>query len=120
VAEFDEYTWISDSHFAAIPRGLSADKLSAVSLLLQDLLSEETNASFYDNGYHYPGPSVEGATLDKAPQESQDVIAEFGRDWYDDAIESHEVATQLDAESIVTAFDIWDREVGAGKFEEES
>ncbi len=118
VAEFDEYTWISDSHFAAIPQGLSADKLSAISLLLQDLLSEETNASFYDNGYHYPGPSVEGATLDKAPQESQDVIAEFGRDWYDDAIDAHEVATQLDAASIVTAFDIWDREVGAGKFEE--
>lgn len=117
VAEFDEYTWISDSHFAAVPQGLSADKLSAISLLLQDLLSEETNASFYDNGYHYPGPSVEGATLDKAPQASQDVIAEFGRDWYDDAIEAHDVQTQLDAESIVKAFDIWDREVGAGKFQ---
>jgi len=118
VAEFDDYTWISDSHFAAIPQGLSADKMSAITLLLQDLLTEEQNASFYDNGYHYPGPSIDGATLDKAPQESQDVIAEFGRDWYDDAIEAHDVQTQLDAESIVKAFDIWDREVGAGKFEE--
>ncbi len=117
VAEFEDYTWISDSHFAAIPRGLSGDKLAAITLLLQDLLTPEQNASFYDNGYHYPGPSVEGATLDLAPQESQDVIAEFGRDWYDDAIDAHDVQTQLDAEAIVTAFDIWDREVGAGKFE---
>jgi putative spermidine/putrescine transport system substrate-binding protein len=117
VAEFDDYTWISDSHFAAIPKGLSADKMSAITLLLQDLLTPEQNASFYDNGYHYPGPSIDGATLDKAPQESQDVIKQFGRDWYDDAIGAHDIQTQLDAASIVKAFDIWDREVGAGKFQ---
>ncbi|WP_298454743.1 ABC transporter substrate-binding protein [uncultured Cellulomonas sp.] len=117
VGEFDDYTWISDSHFAAIPEGLSADKLSAISLLLQHLLTPEANATFYDNGYHYPGPAIEGATLDLAPEESQQVIEEFGRDWYDEAIESHPVETQLDADAIVTAFDIWDREVGAGKFE---
>ncbi|NMR18734.1 extracellular solute-binding protein [Cellulomonas fimi] len=117
VTEFDDYTWISDSHFAAVPKGLSADKMSAITLLLQDLLTPEQNAKFYDNGYHYPGPSIEGATLDKAPQETQDVIAEFGRDWYDEAIESQDIQTQLDATAIVTAFDIWDREVGAGKFE---
>ena len=120
VGEFDEYTWVSDSHYAAIPRGLSADKQSAILLLLNDLLTPEQNAKAYDSGYHYPGPAVEGATLDVAPEESQAIIEEFGRDWYDEAIESHEVATQLDAEALVQAFDIWDREIGAGKFEEGS
>ncbi|GAA2720304.1 ABC transporter substrate-binding protein [Cellulomonas aerilata] len=117
VATMDEFTWISDSHFAVMPKGLSADKQSAILLMLNDLLTPEQNAKAYDNGYLYPGPSIEGATLDKAPQEIQDEISEFGRDWYDAEIEDHTIETQLDAESIVKAFDIWDREVGAGKFE---
>ncbi len=117
VAEFDEYTFISDSHFAVVPQGQTPDKISAILLLLNDLLTPEQNAKLYDNGYHYPGPAIEGATLDLAPEDTQAVIEEFSRDWYDEAIESHEAATQLDAAAIVTAFDIWDREVGAGKFE---
>jgi putative spermidine/putrescine transport system substrate-binding protein len=117
VAKMDDFTWISDSHFAAMPKGLSADKQSAILLMLDDLLTPEQNAKAYDNGYLYPGPSIEGATLDKAPQEIQDEISEFGRDWYDKEIEAHTIETQLDAASIVKAFDIWDREVGAGKFE---
>jgi putative spermidine/putrescine transport system substrate-binding protein len=117
VGTFDEFTWISDSHYAAVPRGLPADTMSAILLLLDDLLTPEQNAKAYDNGYLYPGPSIEGATLDKAPQDIQDEIAEFGRDWYDAEIEQHTIEAQLDAESIVRAFDIWDREVGAGKVE---
>jgi putative spermidine/putrescine transport system substrate-binding protein len=71
----------------------------------------------YDSGYFYPGPSVEGATLDKAPQASQDLLKEFGRDWYDDLIDEMPKATPLTPENLVKAFDIWDREIGTGKFE---
>jgi putative spermidine/putrescine transport system substrate-binding protein len=115
-AAFDEFTWVTDAHYAVIPKGQSADKTSAILLLMQDMLTPEQNAKAYDTGYFYPGPAVEGATLDLAPQASQDVIAEFGRDWYDDLIETAPKATPLTAENIVTAFDIWDREIGAGKF----
>ncbi|MGI5950930.1 MAG: ABC transporter substrate-binding protein [Brooklawnia sp.] len=90
VAQFDEYTFITDAHFTAIPKGLSADELSAVLNLLQFMLEPENNAAGWDTGYFYPGPSVEDATLDKAAEETQDLIAEFGRDWYQDAIDSHE------------------------------
>ena len=45
--------------------------LSAILLLLQYILEPEVNAMAYDSGYFYPGPAVEGATLDKAPQASQ-------------------------------------------------
>jgi putative spermidine/putrescine transport system substrate-binding protein len=115
VAPFADFTWVSDSQYALMPRGLSADKQSAVLLLIQDMLTPEQNAKAFDNGYFYPGPAVEGATLDLAPQETQDVIAEFGRDWYDEAIESHDIVTPLDADALITAFDTWDREVGTGK-----
>jgi putative spermidine/putrescine transport system substrate-binding protein len=72
----------------------------------------------YDNGYFYPGPSVKGATLDKAPQESQEVIKKYGRDWYDELIEKMPKAAPLKPAELVKAFDIWDREVGTGKFKE--
>jgi putative spermidine/putrescine transport system substrate-binding protein len=115
-APFDKFTWVTDAHYAVVPKGQSADKLSAILLLLQDILTPETNAMAYDSGYFYPGPSIKGATLDKAPQASQDVIEKFGRDWYDDLIESAPKATPLPPDQLVKAFDIWDREVGAGKF----
>lgn len=116
-AAFDEFTWVTDAHYAVIPRGQSPDKISAILNLLEYILTPEVNAIAYDNGYFYPGPAVEGATLDLAPEESQQAIAEFGRDWYDDLIEEMPTVTPLEPEQMVQAFDIWDREVGAGKFE---
>lgn len=116
-AAFDSFTWVTDAHYAVVPKGQSADKLSAIVNLLQYILEPETNAMAFDHGYFYPGPSIEGATIDLAPQESQDVIAEFGRDWYDALIEEMPKTTPLPPADMVTAFDIWDREIGSGKYE---
>jgi putative spermidine/putrescine transport system substrate-binding protein len=115
-APFSKFTWVTDAHYAVVPKGQTADKLSATLLLLQYMLSPKINAMAYDSGYFYPGPAVKGATLDKAPQASQDVIAKYGRDWFDDLIDSNPKATPLAPDLLVKAFDIWDREVGAGKF----
>lgn len=116
-AAFDDFTWVTDAHYAVVPKGQSADKMSAILNLLQYILTPEVNAMAYDAGYFYPGPSVEGATLDLAPQESQDVIKEFGRDWYDDLIDEMPKTTPLPPADMVKAFDIWDREIGSGKYE---
>ena len=70
----------------------------------------------YDTGYFYPGPAVKGATLDKAPDKSQQTIKDFGRDWYDALIDKMPKAVPLTPDQMVKAFDIWDREVGSGKF----
>lgn len=116
-AAFDSFTWVTDAHYAVVPQGQSADKMSAILNLLQYMLTPDVNAMAYDSGYFYPGPSVKGATLDKAPQASQDVIEEFGRDWYDALIEKMPKATPLTPANMVMAFDMWDREVGTGKFQ---
>ncbi|MGY5765070.1 extracellular solute-binding protein [Brachybacterium sp. DNPG3] len=112
-AAFDEFTWVTDAHYAVIPVGQSADKISALLNLLDGILAPEYNAMAYDEGYFYPGPAVEGATLDLAPESSQQVVEEFGRDWYDDLIESAPQETPLEPDLMVKAFDIWDREVGS-------
>lgn len=116
-APFDDFTWVTDAHYAVVPKGQTADKMSAILLLLQNMLTPETNAMAYDTGYFYPGPAVKGATLKKAPQASQDVIKEFGRDWYDKLIDKMPKATPLEPAALVKAFDIWDREIGTGKFQ---
>ena len=56
------------------------------------------------------------ATLDKAPAASQATMKEFGRDWYDALIAKQPKVTPLSPASMVKAFDIWDREVGSGKY----
>ncbi|MCL1869516.1 MAG: extracellular solute-binding protein [Promicromonosporaceae bacterium] len=116
-AHFDDFTWVTDAHYAAIPKGQSADKISAILLLLQDILTPEQNAKAYDHGYFYPGPAVKGATLDKAPQDTQDAITKYQRDWFDTLIEQMPKETPLAPADMVKAFDTWDREVGAGKYQ---
>ncbi|MCW5952025.1 MAG: extracellular solute-binding protein, partial [Propionibacteriaceae bacterium] len=46
-AHFDTFTWVTDAHYAAIPKGQSPDKISAILLLLQDMLTPEQNAKAY-------------------------------------------------------------------------
>lgn len=116
-APFDDFTWVTDAHYAVIPQGQSTDKVAAILDLIQYMLTPEVNAMAYDHGYFYPGPAVEGATLDLAPKTSQDVVAEYGRDWYDALIEKQPKAVPLSADDLVKAFDIWDRTIGAGKYE---
>jgi putative spermidine/putrescine transport system substrate-binding protein len=115
-AAFNNFTWVTDAQYAVVPKGQSADKLSAILLLLQNMLTPDQNAKAYDNGYFYPGPAITGATLDKAPKASQDVIAKYGRTWYDPLIAKMPKATPLTPALMVKAFDIWDRTIGSGKF----
>jgi putative spermidine/putrescine transport system substrate-binding protein len=47
--------------------------------LMSHMLKPEAQAATYDKGYFYPGPAVKGVTLAMAPQESRDVLKEYGR-----------------------------------------
>ena len=106
--------WVSDAHYAVIPKGVSEDVLAANLALIQWMLQPEQQAISYDSGYFYPGPAVKDVTLDMAPQASQDVLAQFGRPEYDEWIAEYPVETSLPAEAQVKAFDRWDRTIGAG------
>jgi len=118
VASMEGFHWVTDAHYAVVPQGVSVDKQAAIMLLLQYMLTPEQQAKAYDSGYFYPGPAVEGVELSQAPKESQDAIEEFGRPEYDQLIADNPTETPLDAESLVAAFDKWDRDIGGGKVEE--
>ncbi|MFC8503831.1 extracellular solute-binding protein [Pedococcus sp. NPDC057267] len=115
VSTMKGFHWVTDAHYAVIPKGASADQQAAVLQLVQFMLTKEQQAKAYDDGYFYPGPAVKDVTIDMAPQKSQDAIKKFGRPEYDSLIASAPKEVPLDNKSMVAAFDKWDREVGGSK-----
>jgi putative spermidine/putrescine transport system substrate-binding protein len=109
------FHWVTDAHYAVIPKGVSDDVLAADLALIKWILQPKQQAKAYDKGYFYPGPAVKDVSLDMAPQESKDALAKFGRPEYDQLIESNPKETSLPAQQQVAAFQKWDREIGGGK-----
>jgi putative spermidine/putrescine transport system substrate-binding protein len=115
VGSLSGFHWVTDAHYAVVPKGVSADKQSAILLLLQSMLTPQQQAKAYDKGYFYPGPAVKGVDISMAPSDSQKAIADFGRPEYDQLITGNPLEVPLDAKSLVAAFDKWDRDVGGAK-----
>jgi putative spermidine/putrescine transport system substrate-binding protein len=109
------FHWVTDAHYAVVPRGVSPDKQAAVLSLLDWMLTPQQQAKAYDKGYFYPGPAVKDVPLSMAPAESQQALEEFGRPEYEALIAGNPLEVPLDAKSLVEAFSKWDREVGGNK-----
>ncbi|MFI5908050.1 extracellular solute-binding protein [Dactylosporangium sp. NPDC051541] len=115
IGSLQGFHWVTDAHYVTVPKGVSADKQSAIYLLLQSMLTKEQQAKAYDKGYFYPGPAVKDVPLSIAPADSQKAIADFGRPEYEALIAGNPLETPLDAKALVAAFDKWDREIGGAK-----
>ncbi|WP_062119150.1 ABC transporter substrate-binding protein [Aureimonas sp. AU40] len=109
------FHWVTDAHYMVVPKGVSEEKLAVLLDLMNFMLTPESQAYAYDQGYFYPGPAVKDVPLSMAPQESQDAIKEFGRPQYDEWIAGNPLETPLDADKLVAAFRIWDERIGAKK-----
>jgi putative spermidine/putrescine transport system substrate-binding protein len=107
--------WVPDTQFMTIPKGVATEKVAVLAQLMAYMLKPEQQALTYDKGYFYPGPAAQGVTLAMAPQESQDVLKEFGRPKYDDLIAKFPTEVPLTPERLVAAFRRWDQEIGSGK-----
>lgn len=109
------FHWVTDAHYAVVPKGVSTDKQAAVLALLNWILTREQQAKAYDNGYFYPGPAMKDVPLSMAPEASRKAIEEYGRPEYEQLIASNPLEVPLDAKALVEAFSRWDREVGGAK-----
>ena len=83
VGTLEGFHWVTDAHYAVVPKGVSADKQAAVLQLLNWMLTPQQQAKAYDKGYFYPGPAIKDVPLQMAPQDSQEAIGEFGRPEYE-------------------------------------
>ncbi|MEY9908479.1 putative spermidine/putrescine transport system substrate-binding protein [Catenulispora sp. MAP12-49] len=115
VAKFDNLTWVSDAQYGVIPKGIPADHLTAVLRLLAFALTPDQQAATYDQGYFYPGPAVKGVTLSQAPAASQQVVQKYGDPDFDTWTSTGPIRNSLPAGAQVTAFDLWDKKIGAAK-----
>ncbi|KQY36059.1 extracellular solute-binding protein [Rhizobium sp. Root483D2] len=115
VGKLDGFHWVTDAHYAVIPKGVSEEKVAVLLDIINFMLQPQQQAIAYDQGYFYPGPAVKDVTIDMAPQESQDAIKEFGRPEYADWIANNPLEVPLDPARIVDAFRIWDEQIGASK-----
>ena len=115
IGTLEGFHWVTDAHYAVIPKGVSLDKQSAILLLIEWILTPGQQAKAYDKGYFYPGPAIKDVPLTLAPSESRAAIEEFGRDEYEDLIANNPLEVPLDAEALVAAFERWDREIGGSK-----
>jgi putative spermidine/putrescine transport system substrate-binding protein len=109
------FHWIMDAHFLCIPNGVPPDHVAVLIDLLAYLLSKEAQATTYDMGYFYPGPAVKDVPVSMAPEDSQQVIKEYGRPDYDKIIADNPRETPLLPDKLVYAFSRWDQEIGVKK-----
>ncbi|MFI0444011.1 extracellular solute-binding protein [Actinomadura sp. 6N118] len=109
------FTWVTDAHYMAVPKGISGEKLGLLADVMKFALTPEQQAITYDKGYFYPGPAVNGVPVTMAPPASQQVIKEFGRPEYEKLIADNPKVPPLEAKDMVAAFDKWDKEVGGQK-----
>ncbi|TWD83842.1 putative spermidine/putrescine transport system substrate-binding protein [Kribbella amoyensis] len=119
ITTLNGFHFVTDAHYAVIPKGASGDQQAAVLQLIQFMLTKEQQAKAYDDGYFYPGPAVEGVDISMAPQKSQDAIAKFGRPEYEELIAKTPKEVPLDNKAMVAAFDKWDREIGGSKVKQQ-
>jgi putative spermidine/putrescine transport system substrate-binding protein len=113
IATLKGFHWVNDAQYAVVPKGVSADTMSAIVNLLQFMLTPKEQAIAFDQGYFYPGPAIKGVTLDMAPAASQTAIQKYGRPEYEQLITSVPNETSLPADQQVAAFAKWDQLIGA-------
>lgn len=109
------FHWVSDAFFMCVPKNIPGEKLAVLCDLMNFLLTPEQQAISYDEGYLYPGPAVKNVPISMAPQESQDIIREYGRPEYADLIANNPIELPLTPDKMVLAFRKWDEEVGSKK-----
>ena len=118
IGTFDDFHFVADAHYVAIPRGVPAGEQAVILALMKFMLTPKAQAYAYDKGYFYPGPAVKDVPLSLAPADSRKVVEEFARPEYAELFDTVPVETQLDVDDIVFMFDKWDREVGGSKVAE--
>jgi putative spermidine/putrescine transport system substrate-binding protein len=113
VCTLENFHWVTDAQYWAIPKGVSNDKLAVLLAMTNYMLSKPAQAMTYDKGYFYPGPAVKDVPLSMAPAESQKLVGEYRRPFIDKLIETVPSEVPLPPDKLVYAFQRWDQQVGA-------
>jgi putative spermidine/putrescine transport system substrate-binding protein len=106
----DNTTFVIDGHYWGIPRGVPQNEIDVLLDLMKFMRRVDQQVLTYKA---FIGPSIKGATLDKAPAELRTYVKEFWRPEYDLIGKKWKVTPQLPFKELTYAMDRWDREIGA-------
>ena len=115
VATLKGFHWVLDAQYAAVPKGLDAERMAVLMDIISFVLTPEQQALTYDEGFFYPGPVVKNVPISMAPASSQEAIKEYGLPELESLITQVPTELPLDADKMVMAFRRWDEEIGAKK-----
>jgi putative spermidine/putrescine transport system substrate-binding protein len=109
------FHWVLDAQYAAVPKGLDAERMAVLMDIISFVLMPQQQALTYDEGFFYPGPVVKNVPISMAPASSQEAIKEYGLPELESLITEVPTELPLDADKMVMAFRRWDEEIGAKK-----
>jgi putative spermidine/putrescine transport system substrate-binding protein len=95
-----------------MPKGLDSNTQRVILQLMSWMLGPQAQAMTYDEGYFYPGPAIKNVPVSMAPTKGQQALQQYGRPEYDTIIANTPIVNPLSADNLVTAFDMWNRNVG--------
>jgi len=104
--------FVADAAFMMMPKGLDSDTQKVVLDMMHFMLQPAAQALTYDSGYFYPGPAIQNVPVTMAPTDSQSVVQQYADPAYTSLIASTKVNLPLGADSLVTAFQMWDTQIG--------
>jgi putative spermidine/putrescine transport system substrate-binding protein len=113
VGTLANYHGLTDAQYWVSPKGVSNGKLAVLLYMSKYMLSKPAQAMTYDKGYFYPGPAVKDVPLSMAPPDSQKLVQEYTRPFYEKLIADVPSEVPLPADKLVFAFQRWDQQVGA-------
>jgi len=114
IGTLEGFNWIVAGHFAALPKGLPTERRDVVLGLLDHMLTKPAQTSMYAAQEKImPGPAVDGVTVQDAPADVQQKIAEFDRPEYAALFENAPTAVELAPDRLSVMFDRWEREIGS-------
>ncbi|MCX2928217.1 extracellular solute-binding protein [Streptomyces sp. NEAU-W12] len=112
IALFDNQNWISDGHFAMVPKGVSAETLYVVLKLESYLVGREAQQERLTTGVLTT--ANKDVTTENSGSKVSVFVEEWGRpDFYPKALKTGEVRVALAPDKMQEAFDLWQRNVGS-------
>jgi len=110
VGHFENMTWVTDAQYAVVPKGVSADVLTADLDLIAWMLQPDQQAFSYDSGYFYPGPAVKASRSTWLPPRARRPSMQSSPPNSTTWINQYPKVTSLPADTQVTAFNMWDQQ----------
>lgn len=112
IALFKDQNWITDGHFAMIPKGVSAQTLYVDLKLESYMVSAQAQRARLTTGVLTT--ANKDATIENSGPDVTQFVQQWGRpDFFPTALKTGQVRTPLTPENMQKSFDLWQRNVGS-------